>query len=130
MDTPLTLLAEALPYVQEKHLHSVIWIDGAKNPVKCERCELAARITAMLDSGGWVKVEDRLPPDPGPHDLVIYMQRYLVATTGGPTARTDGRLLFPVVIANFFGKKYAAVHGGWDVAEVTHWQPLPPLPKG
>ena len=51
-DTAMGLLREAMPYVQEKHLHSVIWIDGEAHPVKCERCEFADRITALLDSGG------------------------------------------------------------------------------
>lgn len=68
--------------------------------------DLMERITALLDSGGWVKVGDGLP------EAGVSV---LVCEPGYPVMKT--------------------CHDGYEFLlphkdKVTHWQPLPPLPKG
>lgn len=49
-DTALALLAEALQYVNDRHTHYVQSVNESVQDVPCKRCELAYRITALLDS--------------------------------------------------------------------------------
>ena len=111
-DNALALLAEALESLQGG------LEDGGDLETEYSKHdrELCKRITALLDSGGWISVKDRLPEKMG---------SYLVVLCGGPhDLIPDIAYFYPDWEPN---SKWATPRG---CATVTHWQPLPPLPKG
>ena len=100
-DTAMGLLRESFKYVENALLTQAWNKEG-----HAEAYDLRARITALLDSGGWVKVGDGLP------EAGVSV---LVCEPGYPVMKT--------------------CHDGYEFLlphkdKVTHWQPLPPLPKG
>lgn len=102
------LLAEALPHLLCRCVYSA---------VLCDRCQLKARITAALaenDSDGWIKGSERLPEHGERVQIVC-------EDADGEPYRT---------VATYNNNEYGPFvrDGGRKARNVTHWQPLPPLP--
>lgn len=74
----------------------------------------------------WISVKDRLPPSPGPHDLIYFLPEYLTVVSDGPRAVSDNRIITPILLMKYLGHKF---FGGWQYGYVIYWMPLPPLPK-
>jgi len=99
-DTALALLAEAEDAI-------CILSDSIRDRTVSEYySNLRDRITALLDSGRWISVKDGLP---------LVGMSVLVSEPNRPVEKTchDGR-------------DWVLPHK----SKVTHWMPLPPLPKG
>ncbi len=114
-DTAPALLAEALPYVSTSAMMAA-WDDKTEQR-KCVS-DLRDRITALLDSGGWMPIETA-PKDGasilvhcgGDLQAVCYWSTSLWVSKGGAWI-------------------YEECRSDTVELEPTHWQPLPPLPKG
>lgn len=124
------LLREALVYVQKKHFHIGTYVDGKLTEASCTRCALAARIQQRLDTGGWIKVEDRLPeveiiPIDGEDEECDFVPVLFVA---------DGQVCAGRFWPAFSRKDknvFISLQGRvYQKSDVTHWQPLPDLPRG
>ena len=90
----------------------------------CSICGLTARITTLLDSGGW------LPIETAPKDRKIP-----VLITGGTfhwegSRSSESAPMNHREIAHYNGDVYDDGGEAFYWYRPTHWQPLPPLPKG
>jgi len=106
-DTALALLAEAEDAI-------CILSDSIRDETVSEYySNLRDRITALLDSGGWMPIETAPKDGKG----------ILICRTG-----------FDCVVSARWSTHYDQWSTGSGpmafFAEPTHWQPLPPLPKG
>ena len=86
----------------------------------CAACDLHNRITAHLQSGGWISVEERLPDK---ESLLLTSSKVCII---GDWYQNDWRTC---------RSHWEKVNGklklvsGFGKGEITHWQPLPPLPE-
>lgn len=137
-DTALALLAEAIC----PHCANTGCVEGAPVAVCCnrptvsreccgspvpqqtqEQCQWCADRAAMLDSGGWISVKDGLPTQPKAHEH-SYSEVEVVFNRNGEREVKRG-----YYIPSMNEWRLTGSPSSWNDC-ITHWQPLPPLPKG
>jgi len=90
--------------------------------LKPENIDLISRIDAHLASGGWIDCKDRLP---------THIHSVLGVITDGPFHVPTADLQRDIVSYDPTTKEWLQYEGekGDAVVQVSHWQPLPSLPK-
>jgi len=119
-DTAMGLLREAVKVIDS--LDAIIageisndWADFFGKDWE-DMYDIKSRITALLDSGGWVKVDDGLPEK---NTTVQVHCGWVDVATYEPKHKR--------IKSHAWYQEPAGINPNLTV---THWQPLPPLPKG
>lgn len=91
------------------------------NKPECVKCRDKAKLISEMQKdcfiGRWVSVEDRLPTENG---------KYLVCNAGTAYVKTAR---FDNTVYDRPGWYNGDNEGDWEESWITHWMPLPELPK-
>jgi hypothetical protein len=91
------------------------------------QAEIASRMLYILGyrkQSEWISVEERLPDCEYGSETEALLFRLKTGTVQAGYFGTGGRF------RDKYFRCYHHANEGWDAKDVTHWMPLPVLPKG